>query len=211
MTDRISFKSALNWSVDKAASELACLAPTCNLALGVTKLKMTDGGLAEKMLDHFRSGDASEVEVDLNPELARNPRLRELLSERIESDILQQITDGKDVEDISGAIWVSQADYGQSDAGLDQKLAFGGTFFEYRVVGTADDGGVLTELQVSDDYFWSPSEPRATQCLHECGAALVRNHEATEFHQYGEGSLSVADPRKEQPMEALPPEPEVLR
>jgi hypothetical protein len=183
------------------------LAANCQQSLALAKLKMPDGGLAEKMLDHFISGQGSAVEVDLDRELARNPRLKELVASRIEHDIADRLANGDSPDGISGAVWVDQSDYGPSEAAQDQRLALGGTFFEYQVVGTSDDGGLLTRLQVSDYYFWSPNECRPTDCLHVCGTQLVANAEATEFLQTGEGSLTVADPRAEEPL--VEPEREI--
>lgn len=189
----------LDWYLTKAASEAACLLP-CNQALGLAKLEMADGGLGEAMLDHFRSGEASPVRVDLDRELARNPQLRELVTSQVELQIAWRAESGENVEGMSGAVWVSQGEYGDSEAGRDQMYALGGTFFEWAVIGTDANGGLLTRINVSDHYFWSPSEPRATQCLHACGAALVREGEATEFHQAGEGHLTVVHPASGAPM-----------
>jgi hypothetical protein len=78
----------------------------CEDAFGLAKLKMPDGGLGEKMVEHFRSGDASPVRVDLDREL----------------------------------------------------------------------------------------------CFHVCGAKMVADGKATEFHQLGEGLLTVMDPGVGSPM-----------
>ncbi len=216
MTERIGFAALspeqcpprdLRWYKSWAQSQAACLLPNCQQSLALAKLKMPDGGLAEKMLDHFISGQGNAVEVDLDREFARNPRLKELVASRIEQDVAERITNGDPPDGISGAVWIEQSDYGTSEAGRDQRLALGGTFLEYQVVGTSDDGGLMTRLQVSDYYFWSPGECRPTNCLHECGAELVANGEATEFLQSGEGSLIVADPRAEEPL--VEPEREI--
>jgi hypothetical protein len=68
------------------------------------------------------------------------------------------------------------------------------------VVGTAANGELMTRVNVSDHYLWSPAEKRATQCLHACGAAMARAGEASEFHQSGEGFLTVTDPASGSPM-----------
>ena len=40
----------------------------------------------------------------------------------------------------------------------------------YEAVASADTGDLEVQLNVSDHYFWSPSDcSRTTQCLHECG------------------------------------------
>jgi hypothetical protein len=222
MTDRIGASAPspeqcpprdLRWYKSWAQSEIACLLPTCGQSLALAKLKMPDGGLAEKMLDHFRSGQSTPVEVDLDHELARNPRLKELVASRIEQDVADRIANGDSPNGsgISGAVWIEQADYGSSEAAEDQRLALGGTFFEYEVVGTADDGGLLTRLNVSDYYFWSPGECRPTDCLHECAMRMIANGEASEFQQTGEGTLTVGDPRSADPIPELWPENEEVR
>jgi hypothetical protein len=186
----------LAWYGERAAVDATCLALPCDLALGVAKLVMPDRGLAEEMLDHFRAGATEPVGVDLDRELERNPFLKELLASRIESELAARLTPSADTTQGSGAIWLSQSDYGSSEAAEDQRLALGGTFIEYAVVGSAGAGGLEVELNVSDYYFWSPSDAsRVTQCLHECAADMVVEGEATEFYQFGEGSLVVADPR----------------
>lgn len=191
------------WSRDKAAAETACLLP-CPAALRTAELGMPDDGLAESMMNHFLSGSSAPVRVDLNVELQRNPEFREYLAGKIESEIAQAWQRGTPLAEMSGAIWVSQAAYGSSDAGKDQRLALGGSYFEYQVAGTAGAGGLEVRVNVSDHYFWSPSEKaRATQCLHACGASLVASGRATEFYQVGEGTLVVADPSRHPPMTQL--------
>lgn len=195
----LGLERSLEWYVSKVASEAACALP-CNQALGLAKLDMPDAGLAEKMLDHFRSGAAQPVRVDLDREFERNPELRQFLTSQIEVQISMRPDGGEGAGPISGAVWVSQADYGQTEAGRDQSYALGGTYFEWEVLGSDANGGLLTRVNVSDHYFWSPHEERPTQCLHACGAALVAAGEATEFHQFGEGHLSVSLPRSGAPM-----------
>jgi hypothetical protein len=191
------------WYSDKAAAEAACLLP-CSTALRVAKFEMPDGGLAESMMNHFLSGASAPVRVDLNGELQRNPELREYLASRIETELEKAWESGKPLDEVSGAIWVPQKAYGSSDAGRDQRLALGGTYFEYQVAGTAESGGLEVRLNVSDHYFWSPADKtRATQCLHACGAGLVASGEATEFYQVGEGTLVVGDPSRDAPMTEL--------
>jgi hypothetical protein len=198
----------LGWYGQKAAIEATCLALPCDLALGAAKIVMPDGGLAEQMLDHFRAGEAATVRVDLDRELERNPRLKEFVASRIEAALAERLEVSADPASASGAIWVSQADYGSSEAAVDQRLALGGTFVEYAVVGSGAAGGLEVELNVSDHYFWSPSDAtRITQCLHECAAEMVSAGDATEFYQYGEGSLVVADPRSAEPMPSPGVEP----
>ena len=201
----------LRWFKAWAQAEVACLLPSCGQSLALAKLKIPDGGLAEKMLDHFRSGQGSPVEIDLDHELARNPQLKQLVKSRIEQDIAARIADGDPPNGISGAVWIAQSDYGSSEAAEDQRLALGGTFFEYQVVGTADDGGLLTRLHVSDYYFWSPGECRPTDCLHECAAGMVASGEATEFYQTVEGALTVGDPRFDEALFEPASEPEQVR
>jgi hypothetical protein len=196
---QVGLAHSLTWYRTKIASEVACLFP-CEDAFGLAKLKMPDGGLGEKMVEHFRSGDASPVRVDLDRELSRNPQLKQFVTSQIEFDLALRAGSGERVEDMSGAVWVSQAEYGTSEAGEDQRLALGGTFFEYQVVGTAADGGLMTRVNVSDHYFWSPKEERPTQCFHVCGAKMVAEGKATEFHQLGEGLLTVTDPGVGSPM-----------
>ena len=195
------------WYDAKLKSEIACLLPP-RQALELAKHEMPDGGLAQKMLGHFTTGQATVVHVDLNRELERNPRLRELLASRIEHEMAGRLARGDSLERLSGAVWVSQPDYGTSEAGMDQRFALGSTFFEYQVVGTAPDSGLSVQLTVSDHYLWSPNEERPTKCLHVAGAAMVAKREATEFHQFGQGELTIADPRVEPP--AAEPLPEVL-
>lgn len=191
------------WYRDKAAAEAACLLP-CPAALRVAELEMPNGGLAESMMNHFLSGSSAPVRVDLNGELQRNPELREYVASRIETELAEAWKGGTPLADVSGAIWVPQKAFGSSDAGKDQRLALGGTYFEYQVAGTARNGGLEVRVNVSDHYFWSPSErTRATQCLHECGASLVAAGEATEFYQEGEGTLIVEDPSRGPPMTEL--------
>jgi hypothetical protein len=193
----------LDWYGERAAIDLTCLALPCNLALGVAKVVMPDGGLAETMLDHFRSGAADPMRVNLDRELERNPHLKELLVSRIETDLAESSVLPDGAIDESGAIWIRQSDYGTGKAADDQRLGLGGTFVEYAVVGSDATGGLEVALNVSDHYFWTPSDnSRTSQCLHECASAMVAAGEATEFHQFGEGSVVVADPRAEDPIPA---------
>jgi len=192
---------------DRALVEATCLVFPCEQALGIGKGKMPDGGLAEKMVDHFRSGQTSAVAVDLNRELERNPQLKEFLASRIENELAERLAKGETVEDMQGAVWVSQGTYGDTAAGEDQRKSLGGTYFEYQVAGTADDGGLQLQLNVSDHYFWSPADPRPTQCLHVCAAEMVTAGRATEFYQHGEGQLVVNDPRTSPPMPLFDPPP----
>jgi hypothetical protein len=194
----------LEWEVKRAGAEAACLALPCAQALRLGKVVMPDDGLAEKMLGHFLSGSSEPVGVDLNAELARNPQLKEYLTSHIEFDLSTRHAAGEDVTRSNGAIWVAQGDYGDGEPGEDQRLALGGTFFEYQVVGSSDDGGLQVQLNVADHYFWSPAEERATQCLHECGAELVAEGRTTEFYQFGEGELAVRDPRSDRVAPMLP-------
>jgi hypothetical protein len=192
------------WYLDKAAAEAACFALPCDLALRAAELKMPNDGLAEKMLEHFLSGSSAPVRVDLTAELQRNAQLREYVSSRIEADLATKLSNDEPVQDMTGAVWIPQHAYGESDAGKDQRLALGGTYFEYQVVGNAANGGLEVKLNVSDHYFWSPSDAaRATQCLHECGASLVAKGKATEFYQVGEGRIVVANPAITAPMKPL--------
>jgi hypothetical protein len=193
----------LAWYGERAAIDVTCLALRCDLALGAAKLVMPDGGLAEKMLDHFRSGATDPVEVDLDRELERNPHLKEVLVSRIETDLAESSVLPDGAIDESGAIWIRQSDYGTGKAADDQRLGLGGTFVEYAVVGSDATGGLEVALNVSDHYFWTPSDDsRTSQCLHECASAMVAAGKATEFHQFGEGSVVVADPRAEDPIPA---------
>jgi hypothetical protein len=184
-------------------AEGACLLP-CGAALRASELDMPDGGLAEQMMNHFLSGSSAPVPVNVTRELERNPQLREYVASRIESEIAEAWAGGTPLSELSGAIWVPQGAYGPSDAGHDQRLSLGGTFFEYQVAGTAENGGLELRVNVSDHYFWSPSEiARATHCLHECGASLVASGHANEFRQVGEGTLVIADPSRSAPMTKL--------
>lgn len=185
----------LGWHATRVGAEAACLALPCAEALRLSTVAMPDDDLAEKMMGHFLSGSSDPVSVDLTAELARNPQLREYLASHIEFELLQRHAAGEEVTRMNGAVWVKQGDYGDSDAGKDQRLSLGGTLFEYQVVGSSDDGGLEIQLNVSDHYFWSPSEERPTQCLHECAAELVGEGRSNEFYQFGEGALSVRDPR----------------
>src|SRR5687768_15941940 len=142
---QLRLAQSLAWYRAKIASELACLTP-CEQAFGLAKLKMPDGGLAEEVVEHFRSGGASPVRVDLDRELSRNPQLKQFVTSQIELDLAVRAGSGERVEDMSGAVWVSQTEYGASEAGEDQRLALGGTFFEYQVVGTTADGGLMTRV-----------------------------------------------------------------
>jgi len=114
----------------------------------------------------------------------------------------ERVANGDSPVDVGGAIWVPQGAYGPSDAGQDQQLALGGTYFEFQVVGSSRDGGLEVQLNVSDHYFWSPSDKsRSTQCLHVAGASLVTGGHAHEFLQVGEGRLTIADPSRARPMD----------
>jgi hypothetical protein len=163
---------------------------------------MPRGGLAQKMLDHFLSGSSAPVRVDLTAELERNPQLREFVASRIESEVAERVANGESPADIGGSIWVPQSAYGPSDAGKDQQLALGGTYFEFQVVGSSVDGGLELKLNVADHYFWSPSDTsRSTQCLHVAGSKLVAAGRATEFFQVGQGRMTIADPSRTQAMD----------
>jgi hypothetical protein len=193
----LTTKSAA-WYAEKAVAELDCLTLPPALALRAAERGyMPSGGLAQKMLDHFLSGSSAPVRVDLTAELGRNPQLREYVASRIETDIAERIDNGESLVDLGGSIWVPQSAYGPSDAGKDQQLALGGTYFEFQVVGSSADGGLELKLNVADHYFWSPSDKtRSTQCLHVAGSELVAAGLATEFYQLGEGRLTVADPTR---------------
>lgn len=194
----------LEWYYDKAKIEAACFAFPCEIALEISKCEMPDGGLAERTLDHFLDGSTEAMHVDLDRELEKNPELRERLASRIERALAEDVADSPDALHASGAIWISQQDYGSGELANDLRYSLGGTFVEYQAVGSAAAGGLEVELDVSDHYFWSPSDStRVTQCLHECASQMVAAGEATEFYQYGEGSLVVGDPRTSDPI----PEP----
>ncbi len=185
------------WYVQKGEAEAACILP-CAWALHAGKLKMEDGGIAEKMLDHFLSGSSEPVYVDLDAEFERNPQLREYVTSRIQSDMYEKALYGERAQDMNGAIWVPQSAYGPTPAGRDQQLALGGTYFEYQVVADAPGGKLDVKVNVADHYFWSPSEKdRPTHCLHVCGDRLVTEGKATDFFQFGEGHLIVEDPTSE--------------
>ncbi len=191
------------WYVEKAVAELDCRTLPPALALRAAEWGyMQSGGLAQEMLDHFLSGSSAPVRVDLPAELERNPQLREYVASRIESEIAERVANGESPVDIGGSIWVPQSAYGPSDAGKDQQLALGGTYFEFQVIGSSLDGGLELELNVADHYFWSPSDKsRSTQCLHVAGSTLVAAGFANEFVQLGEGQMTVADPIRTQPMD----------
>jgi len=163
---------------------------------------MRRDGLAQKMLDHFLSGSSDPVRVDLTAELERNPQLSEFVASRIESEVAERIANGESPVEIGGSIWVPQGAYGPSDAGKDQQLALGGTYFEFQVVGSSVNGGLELELNIADHYFWSPSDSsRSTQCLHVAGSSLVAAGRATEFFQVGRGRMTIADPSRTAPMD----------
>lgn len=186
------------WYLTKALSETACVALPCRQALEVSEAVMPDGGLAEAMMNHFLSGASDAVSIDLNREFDRNPQLKEYVASHIEAEMGEDAAANRNPETLSGAVWVGQGDYGSSEAGRDQQFALGGTYVEYQAVGSSEDGGLQLQVNVADNYFWSPSDAtRATQCLHVCAADLVADGRAYEFDQVGEGSLSVADPRSE--------------
>jgi hypothetical protein len=187
-----------NWYAEKAVAELACFTLPPAQALHAAELGfMPRGGLAQKMLDHFLSGSSAPVRVDLTAELERNPQLREYVASRIESEVSERIANGESPVDIGGAIWVPQSAYGPSDSGKDQQLALGGTYLEFQVRGSSGDGGLEVQLNVSDHYFWSPSDKsRSTQCLHVAGSSLVAAGRAHEFSQVGEGQMTIADPSR---------------
>lgn len=188
------------WLLHKAEAEVACLLPG-DLALRAALLSMDDSGLAQKMLTHFVSGESAPVVVDLDAEFDRNPQLKEYVASRIEFDMALRTKRGETVDGMTGAVWVPQDAYGESDAGRDQKNALGGTFFEYQVTGSASTQGWMVQVSVSDHYFWSPSETeRPTHCLHERGAELVAVGRSFEFHQFGEGTLHLNDPTVGAPM-----------
>jgi hypothetical protein len=106
---RIGLAESLAWYRAKIESELACLLP-CEEAFALARLKMPDGGLAEKMIEHFRAGDARPVRVDLDRELSRNPQLKQFVTSQIEFDLVVRAGSGESVEGMSGSVWVSQAD-----------------------------------------------------------------------------------------------------
>jgi hypothetical protein len=54
--------------------------------------------LPEKMLKHFLAGKPAPVRVDLTREVERNPRLRELLASRIETEIEQRLSGGEPLQ-----------------------------------------------------------------------------------------------------------------
>jgi len=191
------------WYVEKAVAELDCRTLPPALALRAAEWGyMPSGGLAQKMLDHFLSGSSAPVRVDLTAELERNPQLREYVASRIESEIAERFANGESPVDIGGSVWVPQSAYGPSDAGKDQQLALGGTYFEFQVVGSSPDGGLELALNVADHYFWSPSDQsRSTQCLHVAGSKLVAAGVANEFFQVGEARMTIADPSRTQPMD----------
>jgi hypothetical protein len=202
------FDPSLVWSAQKSGIEVVCALLPCQQALGLAKVKMPDDGLAEAMVDHFRLGESTPMAVNLNVELARNPQLKEFVAGRIEHELAELHQAGSPLTDASGAVWVPQSAYGPTPAGKDQQMSLGGTFFEYRAVATADTGDLEVELNVSDHYFWSPSDStRTTQCLHECATEMVFEGGATEFYQHGEGSLLVNDPRAGAPMSRIDPGP----
>ena len=190
------------WYAEKAVAELDCQTLPPALAMRAAEWGyMSSGGLARKMLDHFLSGSSAPVRVDLNAELERNPQLREFVASHIESQVAERIANGEPPTDIGGSVWVPQSAYGPSDAGKDQQLALGGTYFEFQVVGSSVDGGLELELNVADHYFWSPSDKsRSTQCLHVAGSSLVADGLATEFFQSGEGRMTIADPTRTRAM-----------
>lgn len=191
------------WYLAKLESEALCLLPG-DLPLRGAMRGMDDNGIAREMLAHFVDGESSPVAVDLDREFERNPELREYVGSRIEEEVAARSAEAEDIYAINGSVWVPQSAYGDSTAGLDQQRALGGTFFEYQVNGTADTGGIMVQTSVSDHYFWSPSEPhRPTQCLHEVGAELVAAGRATEFYQYGHGTLILNDPTTGSPMDPL--------
>lgn len=193
------------WYFVKGLSEAGCAVLTCKSALVASKAGMPDGGIAQAMMDHFVSGNAEPVSVDLNREFERNPRLREVVASKIEFLLSSRAAQDLPIEGATGAVWVSQGDYGGSDAGNDQRLSLGGTYFEFNVTGSADTGGLVVSINVADNYFWSPSDDsRAGQCFHECAVELVNEGRAVEFDQVGEGQLVVADPRTSERM-AIPP------
>lgn len=181
------------WLIAKLKSQLACVLPG-ELPLRAAELEMESGGLARKMMNHFLSGSNEPVRVDLNAELERNPQLREYLVSRIEADLHEKSLYEEPVADMYGHVWVPQEAYGKTDAGKDQQLALGGTYFEFQVVGSAPDGRLEVKLNVADHYFWSPSEKeRPTNCLHVVGDRRVAAGKATEFFQFGQGTLIVND------------------
>lgn len=98
-----TIEARAGWYGDKVASEVACHLLPPALALRAAELRMPDGGLAEKMLNHFPSGSAAPVHVDLNAELARNPELREYVASRIEVDVSERVQTGEALADMSGA------------------------------------------------------------------------------------------------------------
>jgi len=191
------------WYAEKAIAELDCLTLPPAQALRAAEWGyMPSGGLAQIMLDHFLSGSSTPVRIDVTAELQRNPQLHEYIASRIESDIAERIQNEESLVDITGSVWVPQSAYGPSNAGKDQQLALGGTYFEFQVVGSSREGGLEVELNVSDHYFWSPSDQsRSTQCLHAAGAALVAAGRAHEFLQVGEGRMTIADPSRTRPMD----------
>lgn len=198
-------RSRAAYLVDKAGSELACAALPCGGALRLAAaVKMESGGVAEHMMKHFLSGASEPVHVNLQAGIERDPQLKEYIAGHIERDMADRVSAGEPLEGMYGSVWVPQGAYGGSNAGQDLRLALGGTYVEWQVSGSSAAGGIDVRINVSDHYFWSPSEPRPTKCLHECGAELVAKGKATEFYQYGEAHLVVTSPGLDAPM--TPPE-----
>jgi hypothetical protein len=156
---------------------------------------MPSDGMGQEMLGHFLSGSADPVNIDLNAELAKNPDLTEHVVSNIQFDLVARMGNGDELTSSYGSVWVSQGDYGTSSADArDQTLGMGGTFIEYDINGTADDGGLMVNVYIGDTYFWSPSDDRPGQCMHECATDMVAEGTAYEFAQVGEGQLFVSDP-----------------
>lgn len=194
----------LAWRVEEGLIHATALLLPCQQALAVAKFEMPDDGIAETMVDHFRLGESTPVEIDLDAELARNPRLTEFVAGRVEQELADLYHSGASLTDASGAVWVPQSAYGSTPAGTDQQLALGGTFFEYQAVASSDTGDLEVRLNVSDHYVWTPDDDdRTTRSLHECAWQMVLQGDATEFYQHGEGSLIVNDPRWGKPMTLL--------
>src|SRR5688500_13459122 len=68
LAEALGLEHSAAWYEAKLKSELACLLPP-RQALEVAKHEMPDGGLGQKMLGHFTSGQVTVVDVDLNREL----------------------------------------------------------------------------------------------------------------------------------------------
>jgi RHS repeat-associated protein len=175
-------------------SQFACWTGDRN-ALRIARYgQMKWGGLGQKMLDHYLSGKGGTVEVDLKRMLAGDELMRATLQTQIVSSVMEEVSAGYSGGQINGSAFISQSDYSNED----NQMALGGTYVYWNVDSSPEareenkkTGKTRIVVELMDVYFWSPHDPRATQCLH-VAAEKLKTSGAKEFKQHGLTTISVA-------------------